>query len=853
MKPTNKKITPIRKQYLDIKNKHPKSILFFRLGDFYETFDTDAKIISDILGIVLTSRKISKHESVPMAGIPYHSLDNHLKKLLNNGLHVAICEQQGNDPNNGIMQRKVVRTYTPGTLTDPTMMDENRNNYLAAISFEDDQIGIAHIDISTGYFKATEFSGNNAKDQLINELNRISPAEVLVSDSNNHFTNQMDFHITTIPNWVFNPKNSRQLLMEQTETSTLAGYGLKNRPLAISAAGAIVFYMQETQVNKLELLNGLSTYNTKEFMLLDETTRLNLELTKTLRAGKKQASLLHTIDRTITPMGGRLLHQYIQQPLVDLDKVNERLDNVSIFVENTMLRKKLRKLLKQLTDIERLTNRLVNKSANPQTLKLIKNNLIALPDIKDLISIQIRSISQNIDCGHDIVKLIKQSMIDDPPINMDKPGFIKPGWSMELDKIHESSRDAINWIEELEDKERNRTGIKSLKVGFNKVFGYYIEISKSSGKNIPDEYIRKQTLVNAERYITPELKHYETIVLDAKEQMLLIEKNLFYDICNKITKESHRLLLSSQTLAQIDVLSSLAETAIELNYVRPEMQTDNSIEIKNSRHPVVEQHLLNTERFVPNDCLLNAENNIWIITGPNMSGKSTFLRQVALCVLLAQIGSYIPADSAKLGIVDRIFTRIGAQDEIHAGQSTFMVEMVETANILNHATPNSLLILDEIGRGTSTYDGLAIAWAIVKYIHDNPQLSSKTLFATHYHELLGLEHKLSRVKNYNVSVSDTGESLVFTHNIIPGGANRSYGVHVAQLAGLPKQIIENAYDLLINLEHSTHSPKLPEKDLPQKNNNTNKEEDKIKIIDKLNLDSISPLEALQILYKLKQD
>ncbi len=853
MKAPDIKVTPVRQQYLDIKSKYPNSILFFRLGDFYETFDDDARTTAHDLGIVLTVRKISKHLSVPMAGIPYHSLDKHLIKLVSKGHHVAICDQVGQEQVNGIMQRKVVRIFTPGTLTDPSMISENRNSYLAAAYQTDEGAGLAYIDVSTGHFRATEFSTKDYIEQLVNELNRISPAELLISDSNKDFLKAICIHRTTIPQWVFASEASRRILLDAIKVSTLAGFGIEGYPLAIAAAAAIVHYISETQVTALQLINRLSTYHTNEFMRLDQATRINLELSTTLRSENKDATLLATIDCTVTPMGGRLLHQRVHQPVINLRTINQRLDGVSVFYENSILRSKLRKSLKPLGDMERLTNRVVSRTANPRDLGAILTNLLQIPDLKNLIASQtLSSVVKDIDAAPDIVNLLQSVLIDDPPANIDRSGFIRPESSPELDKIIKCSKYALDWISELETIERERTRIKSLKVGFNKVFGYFIEVTKSNQGQVPDEYIRKQTLVNAERYITPELKEYEKIVLDAEEKMLAIERDIFTKLCAEVSKQADRLLNCSRALACLDVLASLAETAARLDYVRPEIRSDTILELKGSRHPVVEQHLSYGERFVPNDCIFDSQDNVWIITGPNMSGKSTFLRQVALCVLLAQIGSFVPADSATIGIVDRIFTRIGAQDEIHAGQSTFMVEMVETANILHHATPNSLLILDEIGRGTSTYDGLSLAWSIIEYVHNNPGLQSKTLFASHYHELLDLENNLSGVRNYNVAVADENDSLVFTHRIVRGGADRSYGIHVAQLAGLPNQVITRAYELLAELEGPNKTNQVNLLDSKKQASESPITNNILKEFHNLDVDNLSPLQALQKIYKWKQ-
>ena len=647
------------------------------------------------LDIVLTARKVAKDVSVPMAGIPYHALENYLTRLLARGHHVAICDQVGRDPVNGLMPRKVVRVVTPGTIVEPGMLPEKRDNYLAAVVSAVDRAGLAYIDITTGQFRAAQFMGTDASEQLRNEIARLSPAELLLPEDADNLHVENGMHETRLPAWKFEPAAGRQALCDQLRVSTLTGFGIEARPLAIAAAGAIVHYLRETQAAALQLLNGLSTYDTGEFMRLDAATRRNLELTDTLRQGGSETTLLGVLDCTVTPMGGRLMRRWLEQPLLDVAAINERLDAVSSAHDEELLRASLRKALQPLGDLERLTNRVAGGTATPRDLGAIRNTLRALPTLKEFLKPEpLSAIAQEIDPAPKALELLQKTLVERPPANTEKTGFIRPGCSAELDTVMSSSRNAREWISALETLERDRTGIKSLKVGFNKVFGYYIEISKASRAQVPDKYIRKQTLVNAERYITPEMKEYETLVLNAEEQMLAIERRIFAELCAQISAHSRQMLHSARALAQLDVFAALAETAARLDYVRPEVSADAVLELRDARHPVVEQYLSNGERFVPNDCRFESGENIWIITGPNMSGKSTFLRQVALCVLLAQIGSFVPATAARVGVVDRIFTRIGAQDEIHAGQSTFMVEMVETANILHHATARSLLILD---------------------------------------------------------------------------------------------------------------------------------------------------------------
>ena len=848
-----KKVTPIRKQYLDIKSRHLDAILLFRLGDFYETFDEDARITARELDIVLTARNVAKGVSVPMAGIPYHALENYLTRLVTRGHHVAICDQVSSEPVNGLMQRKVVRVVTPGTIVEPGMLPEKRDNYLAAVVRAGDRAGLAYIDITTGQFRAAQFNGVDAIEQLRNELARLSPAELLLPDDADNLCAENGVHETRLSAWKFEPTSSHQALCDQLQVSTLAGFGIEALPLAIGTAGAIVHYLRDTQAAALKLLNGLSSYDTSEFMRLDAATRRNLELTETIRPGGAETTLLGVIDCTVTPMGGRLLRRWMQQPLLDVKAINERLDGVTAAHGQGLLRASLRTALRPLGDLERLTNRVAGGTATPRDLGSIRSVLRALPALKESLKPDpLSAIAREIDLTPEALDLLQAALVEHLPANTEKTGFIRPGWSAELDAVMSSSRDARDWISALETVERERTGIKSLKVGFNKVFGYYIEITKARLAKLPDNYIRKQTLVNAERYITPEMKEYEMLVLNAEDQMLTIERSVFAHLCAQIGKHSHQLLRSAHALARLDVLTALAESAARLDYVRPEIRTDTVLELYDSRHPVVEQHLQTGERFVPNDCRFEKMENISIITGPNMSGKSTFLRQVALCVLLAQIGSFVPAATARIGVVDRIFARIGAQDEIHAGQSTFMVEMVETANILHHATPRSLLILDEIGRGTSTYDGLSLAWAIVEYVHNHPQLRSKTLFASHYHELLELADLLPGVRNYNVAVAEEGETVVFTHRIVPGGADQSYGLHVAELAGLPEAVIKRAKELLATLESGDGNANAPEVHSHNEQVTFQQTNLLLEELRQLDMNTLSPLQALQRLYDWQQ-
>lgn len=849
-------VTPIRQQYLEIKRQYPDTILLFRLGDFYETFDQDAEIASRELDIVLTSRPIGKGLRAPLAGIPYHAIENYLSRLIDKGYHVAICEQVGDQPAKGIFPRKVVRVVTPGTIIEPGLLRGDSNNYLTSIVLDDSHAGIAYVDITTGEFAVTELEVSSDMASLRAELTRLRPAEIIHPD-NLILPNGIPGHLTPWPAWRFEPGKCQEMLLTHFGASTLDGFGLQGMSLAIRAAGGILQYLRETEGAALALLSGLRVYSLGEFMTLDAATRRNLELTETLR-GEIKGSLLGVLDRTVTPMGKRRIRQWVSQPLLDVDRVCKRQDGVAFFVSHSLLRTELRAALKPLSDLERLTNRILSGHALPRDLVALRSTLTMLPAVQKVLH-------QNLDgqqptepldpaflpsinnCSEEL-SLLQSSIDEDPPATLQNTGIIRPGYSSELDGVIEASRHARDWINNLEPAERERTGIKTLKVGYNKVFGYYIEISHGQVANAPAEYIRKQTLVNAERYITPEMKEYETLVLNAEERIREIELRLFHEICSVLSKSAVQLLDTAHSLAELDVLSALAESAALGNYVRPQVMNDNGLDIREGRHPVVEQ-MLHGERYVPNDITFEQGEAIRIITGPNMSGKSTYLRQAALIALMAQMGSFVPAASAKIGLVDRIFTRIGAQDEIHAGQSTFMVEMIEVANILHHATSRSLLILDEIGRGTSTYDGVSIAWAVVEYIHNHPQLHAKTLFATHYHELTQLADLLPGVRNYNVAVTEADGNVVFLHKIIPGGADRSYGIHVAQLAGLPRPVIQRATEIMADLEKSSGQAIRINPHAAQQVALFPETNPLLDELGKMDMNSLSPIEALNKLYE----
>jgi DNA mismatch repair protein MutS len=798
-------VTPIRQQYLEIKRQHPNAILFFRLGDFYETFDQDAETVSRELDIVLTSRPIGKGVRAPLAGIPYHAVENYLSRLIEKGYHVAICEQMGEQPIKGIFPRQVIRVVTPGTIVEPGLLPGDANNYLVAIVLEDGRAGIAYVDITTGEFAVTELDTGEDLNQVRAELTRLHPAETIHPD-NLIVPDGVPGQLTGWPAWRFEPGKCRETLLSHFQVAALDGFGLSDKLLAVRAAGATLQYLKETEPTALDLLTGLRVYTLGEFMTLDAATRRNLELTGTLHGGTKN-SLLGVLDQTVTPMGKRLMRQWISQPLLEVAPILARQEGVEFFHARSMLRAELRAALKPLNDLERLTNRIITAHAQPRDLVAIRETLQHLPSIAGLEGIgENGSTDLNskfpIHLCSEELDLLQSALEEDPPQTLQNIGIIRPAYSAELDGVMEASRHAREWINNLEPAERARTGIKTLRVGYNKVFGYYIEVSQGQVGKVPADYIRKQTLVNSERFITPEMKEYETLVLNAEERIHEIEMRIFKELCSTLAKSSVRLLDTAHVLAELDVLSSLAEVAVLGGYSRPGIREDETLDIRDGRHPVVEKSL-HDDRYVPNDVTFGKGEIVRIITGPNMSGKSTYLRQAALIVLMAQIGSFVPAASAVIGLVDRIFTRIGAQDEIHAGQSTFMVEMIEAANILHHATPRSLLILDEIGRGTSTYDGVSIAWAVVEYIHNHPQLRAKTLFATHYHELTQLSDLLPGVRNYNVAVTEADGKVVFLHKIVPGGADRSYGIHVAQLAGLPRPVIQRAGEILVELEKSS--------------------------------------------------
>lgn len=842
---SNEDITPVRRQYLETKKQHPDAIVFFRLGDFYETFDEDAEITARELDIVLTSRPVGGGVRVPLAGIPYHAVENYLSRLIEKGYHVAICEQIGEVPAKGLVERKVVRVVTPGTVTEPGLLPGDANNYLASVILDLNTASVSYTDVTTGEFAVTELP----LEALRAELTRLHPAEILYPD-NQKLPDGILGHTTSMPAWKFEPGKCSEVLLTQFKSTTLNGFGLRANSLSIRAAGAIIQYLKETQPDALNLLNSLRSYSLNEFMTLDASTRRNLELDETLR-GERKGSLLGTLDATITPMGKRMIHQWVSQPLLNVERINKRQNGVEYFVQNGMVRAELRASLKPIADLERLINRVIAGQAQPRDLVAMRGTLGVLPNIVNALKESGKwkvAEMPKIELLVEQLTLLQNAIDDDPPATLQNTGVIRPGYSAELDGVMDASKHAREWIANLESVEREKTGIKTLKVGYNKVFGYYIEISRGAAEKAPEHYIRKQTLVNAERFITPEMKEYETLVLNAEERIKEIETRLFKELCAELSKSANKILATARAIAELDVLSALGEVAALNGYTKPQVHEGSELEINEGRHPVVEQ-LLKSDRYIPNDVNFEKGEIVRVITGPNMSGKSTYLRQTALIVLMAQMGSFVPAGDARIGLVDRIFTRIGAQDEIHAGQSTFMVEMVEAANILHHATSRSLLILDEIGRGTSTYDGLSIAWGIIEYIHNHPQLRAKTLFATHYHELTQLAELLPGVRNYNVAVSEADGKVVFLHKIIAGGADRSYGIHVAQLAGLPAPVIGRANEIMMELERSSGRAVKIDPNVAQQIALFPETNPLLNELSELDVNSLSPIEALNKLFE----
>jgi DNA mismatch repair protein MutS len=785
------------KQYLSIKEKHRDAILFFRLGDFYEMFNQDAEVASRELDLVLTGRG-QDEKRMPMCGIPFHASENYIARLIDKGYKVAICEQV-EDPKvaKGVVKREVIRIVTPGTVIESNLLSEKTNNYLLAITKEKNKFGLAYADASTGEFRITEIE---EREKLLDEVNRINPREILLSD-----LIENEFHFQQPKSAfkdVYDREASEEKLKEFFKVNSLDSFGLGAVKTGWGAAAAILDYLKETQKTTLDHINQIKPYHTSQFMFIDASTRRNLELVQTIRDRSFEGSLLWVLDRTKTSMGSRMLRQWVLQPLLEVERINQRLDAVEELFGNAQLRAELGQEIKNVSDIERAIGRIASASANARDLIALKESLRQLPKLKNLMSevrCQMLNEIRKVPDFNEVLDLISRAIIDDPPFVLREGGLIKEGYDSELSEVKKAAREGKAWIAHLENEERKRTGIKSLKVGFTKVFGYYIEVTKANLSQVPENYIRKQTLVNCERFITPELKDKESLILNADERMKEMEYKVFCEVRSKVAEHTPELQRLAQVLARIDVLLSLAGVAVENHYCRPKFRIPNSaFRIIESRHPVVEK-TLGEYRFVPNNVEMNnANSRFLLITGPNMAGKSTYMRQIALISLMAQIGSFVPAREAELCLVDRIFTRIGAMDDIFSGQSTFMMEMTETANILNNATDKSLVILDEIGRGTATFDGMSIAAAVAEYIHT--KIKAKTLFATHYHEITQLADKHPGMKNLNVLVKEEGDHITFLHRIVGGPADRSYGIQVAKLAGLPKQVVERAKQVYSTLE-----------------------------------------------------
>lgn len=811
--------SPMMQKYLETKKEYEDCVLFYRLGDFYEMFFDDAINVSRELELTLTGKDCGQEERAPMCGIPYHAADSYINRLVEKGYKVAICEQV-EDPKTakGLVKREVIKVVTPGTNFNPMALDETKNNYIMCVAYMPDSIGLATSDITTGEFLITEVS---TERELIDEINKFTPSEILFNEA---FTisgidisdlkDRLSFAESVLEPWYFDDKNDEDIILRHFNVATLDGLGISDYKTAVVAAGALLNYLYETQKNSLPHLTRITPYATGRYMIIDSSTRRNLELVETMREKQKKGSLLWVLDKTKTAMGARLLRNMIEQPLLIKDEIVARQKAITEFINNYVDCAELREYLNPVYDLERLVGRISTKSASPRDLIAFKGSIAMLPPIKKLLasfkSSLIKSIYEELDVLEDICSLIEASIVDEPPIAIKDGGLIKEGYNEEIDRLRHAKTDGKQWLLNLEASEKERTGIKSLKIKYNKVFGYYFEVTNSFKDMVPDDYIRKQTLTNAERFTTPKLKELEEVILSAEDKLFSLEYDLFTEVRDKIAGEVLRIQTTAKAVAKADVFSNLAIVAMQNNYVCPGINEKGLIDIEGGRHPVVEK-MISNGLFVENDTILdNHKNRISIITGPNMAGKSTYMRQTALIVLMAQIGSYIPAAKANIGIVDRIFTRVGASDDLASGQSTFMVEMTEVANILRNATSDSLLILDEIGRGTSTFDGLSIAWAVVEHISNPKLLGAKTLFATHYHELTELEGQMESVNNYCIAVKEQGDDIIFLRKIVKGGADKSYGIQVAKLAGVPSSVIERAKEIVAELADNDISAKAKE-------------------------------------------
>ncbi|SFR99466.1 DNA mismatch repair protein MutS [Anaeromicropila populeti] len=880
------KLTPMMQQYMETKEQYKDCILFYRLGDFYEMFFEDAVTCSKELEITLTGKNCGQEDRAPMCGIPYHAVDTYLSKLIGKGYKVAICEQV-EDPKaaKGIVKREVVRIVTPGTNLNTQMLDETKNNYLMGIVYIDNCYGVSAVDVTTGDYFVTEVDSNR---KLLDEIYKYMPSEIICNDSFfmsgldiDDLRNRLSIAVSALENWYFDEEICKRSLKEHFSVSQLDGLGLKDFNVGVVAAGVIMQYLLETQKNALTHLTSITPYITSKFMLLDSSTRRNLELVETLREKQKRGSLLWVLDKTKTAMGARLLRNYIEQPLVESVEINHRLDAIEELNQQMITREELREYLSPVYDLERLISKITYKSANPRDLIAFQSSIAMVPHIKYLLNTfqkkSLKELNEKMDSLEDLCELIGTAIVEEPPIAVKEGGIIKEGYHQEVDKLRKAKTEGKTWLAQLEAREREQTGIKNLRVKYNKVFGYYLEVTNSYQNLVPDTWTRKQTLANAERYTTSELKELEDVILGAEDKLFSLEYQLFCEVRDRIGNEVKRIQETAKAIAGVDVFASLALVAQQNSFVRPAINEKGIIDIKEGRHPVVEKMLPN-DSFVSNDTYLNNnKNRVSIITGPNMAGKSTYMRQTALIVLMAQIGSFVPAKKADIGIVDRIFTRVGASDDLASGQSTFMVEMTEVSNILRNATNNSLLILDEIGRGTSTFDGLSIAWAVVEHIANPAVLGAKTLFATHYHELTDLEGKLDSVNNYCIAVKEQGEDIVFLRKIVQGGADKSYGIQVAKLAGVPETVLKRAREIARDLEEHTitiQTKEAEEKPLPKQKktvekaevegqisffqnfsmrSETNKEQEELwEELKTLDVMQLTPIEALNKLYELQQ-
>lgn len=869
--------TPMMQHYLKTHEEYKDCILFYRLGDFYEMFFDDAKVVSKELELTLTGKSCGAEERAPMCGIPYHAAETYLTRLVKKGYKVAICEQV-EDPKlaKGMVKREVTRVVTPGTTLNAQALDETKNNYIMCIAYIGDHYGISSADITTGDYYVTEV---DSERKLLDEVNKYQPTEIICNEAFyisgidiDDMKNRMGIVVYSLDAWYFSDETAQMTLKDHFKVRDLEGLGLADYDSGVIAAGALLKYLYETQKTTLSNLVAIHPYTTGKFMIIDSSTRRNLELVETLREKQKRGSLLWVLDKTRTAMGARTLRSFVEQPLIERTEIEERYDAIDEFNTNAITREEIREYLNPVYDLERLITRVTYQTANPRDLIAFRNSIHMLPPIKTLMSDfqspLLKRLYEQMDTLDELYELIERSIAEEPPLTLHDGGILKEGYNEEVDRLRKAKTDGKSWLADLEAKEREKTGIKNLKIKYNKVFGYYLEVTNSFKDLVPDYFTRKQTLANAERFITPELKELEDVILGAEDKLIVLEYELFREVRQKVADEVVRIQKTAKAVAQIDVFASLATVAEQNNYCRPKLNEKGLIDIKDGRHPVVERMIQN-EMFVANDTYLdNGSNRVSIITGPNMAGKSTYMRQSALIVLMAQIGSFVPAKSAKIGIVDRIFTRVGASDDLASGQSTFMVEMSEVANILRNATSNSLLILDEIGRGTSTFDGLSIAWAVVEHISNPRLLGAKTLFATHYHELTELEGKLNSVNNYCIAVKEKGDDIVFLRKIVKGGADKSYGIQVAKLAGVPDNVIERAKEIVEELSNNDiteivqnisaegsskrSKPKLDEVDLEQISLLDTMDNDTIlNELKELDLGQMTPIEAMNKLYELQ--